>query len=73
VKLPPVVAESVTATLVAFTWSASAKEPLAIVKVVAGAVSEIVVGALYVRGAAWTRDGSTRTLTNAIRIRQSPK
>jgi hypothetical protein len=41
VKVPPVDDESVTATLVAFTCSASAAEPVAIVRVVAGEIIEI--------------------------------
>jgi hypothetical protein len=39
---PPVVFESVTATLVAFTWSASATEPVAIVSAMTGEVRDIV-------------------------------
>ena len=46
VKLPPVVCESVTSALVAFTVSASATEPDVIVSVVVGEVREIIVGAV---------------------------
>jgi hypothetical protein len=53
VKVPPVVFEIVTATLVAFTVMASATEPDAIVSVVAGEVRKMFVGAVYVRGAAF--------------------
>ena len=41
VKVPPVDAESVTATLVALTCTTSAVEPVAIMSVVAGDDSEI--------------------------------
>ena len=41
VKVPPVDDESVTATLVAFTCSTSAADPVAIVRVVAGETIEI--------------------------------
>ena len=50
VKLPPVELDSVTITLVAFTWRESVREPAAIVKFVAGELSEIVSAVLYVSG-----------------------
>lgn len=52
-KLPPVVFERLTATLVAFTRSESATEPVATVSVVDGEVSEIVPAVVNVSGAAW--------------------
>src|SRR5450759_1952405 len=52
-KVPPVVCERVTNTLVALTWRASATEPVAIVSVVAedDKVTDSAVGKLS--GAAW--------------------
>src|ERR1019366_1075079 len=53
VKLPPVVCESVTRTLVAFTWRTSAKEPVAIVSVVAGDEKVTDSAVAKFNGAAW--------------------
>lgn len=46
VKLPPVELDRVTMTFVAFTWRASATEPVAIVKVVAGELRDMVSAVL---------------------------
>jgi hypothetical protein len=52
VKFPPVELDSVTITLVAFTWSASATEPAKIVNVVAGELRETVSAVIKLSGAA---------------------
>jgi hypothetical protein len=70
VKAPPVVFDRVITTLVAFTWSASAIEPDAIVSVVAGEEREIIVGATYVSGAARTTHGSAAP-ASMTRIRET--
>ena len=52
-KLPPVVCESVTTTLVAFIWRTSATEPVAIVSVVAGDDKVTDSAVAKFSGAAW--------------------
>jgi hypothetical protein len=64
---PPVEDESVIATLVAFTVSASATDPAAMAKVVAGDERLMVAAALYVSGAASARAAKARqTATTKI-------
>lgn len=53
IKLPPVVCESVTRTLVAFIWRTSAREPVAIVSVVAGDDKVTDSAVAKFNGAAW--------------------
>ena len=53
IKLPPVACESVTRTLVAFIWRTSAREPVAIVSVVAGDDKVTDSAVAKFNGAAW--------------------
>lgn len=69
-KLPPVVVESVTATLEAFTCRLSATEPEVIVNVVEGELRETFAFALYVSVAARTIDGKTMALPNTASVRR---
>jgi hypothetical protein len=71
VKLPPVEFERPITTLVAVTVSESATEPVAIVKVVDGELSDTPVLEAKVSGAAFAIRTKTPSIAATITVKQS--